>query len=220
MIKMKKTIAIFLILLSTLISGCSNSNQIINNENIQLKSRVAQLEKDLDDKNNQIAELQNKDFYPLTINYIGNSTTKRFVEKQCDLLGLPVINSVKLNLIYENTVVAILDTANVANDIWFYVEIPVNDSPSNLKGWIKESDTVLYTQDKIKSIQSEVKVKQGEAVYEVSDFSNIKSTTPYKAEDYKRGRIEEKRESYVRLECPGGNTIWVKEASIIYPEVN
>jgi hypothetical protein len=217
---MNKTIAIFLILLFTLSSGCSNPSQTINNENIQLKSRVAQLEKDLDDRNNKIAELQNKDFYPLTINYIQNSATKRFVEKQCDLLGLPVINSVKLNLIYKNTVVDILDTADVENNIWFYVEIPVNDSPSNMKGWIKESDTVLYTQDKIKSVQSEVTLKQGEAVYEVPNFSSIKSTTPYKADDYLRGRIEEKRDGYVRLECPGGNTIWVKEASIIYPEVN
>lgn len=214
---MKKTIAIFIVLSVIFISGCSDQTQTINNEIIQLKSRVEQLEKDLDDKNKQITELQNKDLDSLTINYIENSTAKRFVEKQCDLLGLPSINSIKLNQINENTVVTILDTANVANNIWFYVEIPVYDSPSNMKGWIKESDTVLYTQDKIASIQSEVKVKEGEAVYEVVDFSNIKSTTPYKAKDYLRGRIEEKRDGYVRLECPGGNTIWVKEASIIYP---
>ena len=217
---MKKRIAVFLILLVTLISGCSNPTQTIKNENVQLENRVVQLEKDLADKNNQVAKLQNKDFDPLIINYIENSTTKRFVEKQCDLLGLPTINSVKLNLIYKNTVVAILDTAYVENNVWLYVEIPVNDSPSNMKGWIKESDTVLYTQDKVKNIQSEVRVKQGEAVYEVFDFSNIKSTTPYKADDVIRGRIEEKKDGYVRLNCPGGNSIWVKEASIIYPSLD
>jgi outer membrane murein-binding lipoprotein Lpp len=217
---MKKTIVIFLILIVALISGCSNTTQTINNENIQLKSRIAQLENDLDDKNKQITELQSKNFDPLTINYIENSTAKRFVEKKCDLLGLPIINSVKLNPIYQNTVMDILDTANVANIIWFYVKIPVNDSPSNMKGWIKETDTVLYTQDKIKSVQSEVMLKKGSSVYEVPNISSIKSTIPYKAEGYLRGRIEEKRDGYVRLECPGGNTIWVKEDSIIYPEVN
>jgi outer membrane murein-binding lipoprotein Lpp len=217
---MKKIIAIFLILLVVLISGCSNPTQTINNENIQLKSRVAQLENDLNDKNNQITELQNINFDPLTINYIENLTTKRFVEKQCDLLGLPIINSVKLNKIYENTVVTILDTVDVVNNIWFYVEIPVYDSPSNMKGWIKESDTVLYTKDKINSVQSDVRIKEGVAVYEVFEFSMIKTTKPYKAEDYLRGRIEEKRDGYARLGCPGGNTIWVKEDSIIYPEVN
>lgn len=217
---MKKTIAIFLILLVTVISGCSNTAQTIKNENVQLENIVAKLEKDLDDKNNQIAELQSKDFDPLTINYIENSTTKRFVEKQCDLWGLPVINSIKLNPIYQNTVVDILDTANVANIIWFYVEIPVYDSPSNMKGWIKESDTVLYTEDKITSVQGDVRVKKGDAVYEVFEFSNIKSTAPYKADNTIRGRIEEKREGYVRLGCPGGNSIWVKEASIIYPSLS
>jgi hypothetical protein len=45
--------------------------------------------------------------------------------------------------------------------IWLYISIPVYDAPMNYKGWIKESDTVLYTKDKINSVQGDVKVKKG-----------------------------------------------------------
>ena len=218
---MKKITYIILIIFVVLTSGCSNSNQAaVKFENEQLKNKITHIEKDLNDKNSKITELQNKDLSNLTINYIQNENSRRFVEKQCGLNGLPINNSIKLNTIKENTVVTILDTANVNNVIWIYVVIPVYDSPSNMKGWIKEAETVLYTKSKVKSVQSEVLVKNGEAVYEIFDFENRKSNTPYKANDVVRGRIEEKRDGYVRLSCPGGNTIWVKENSIIYPEVD
>ena len=218
---MKKITYIILIIFVVLTSGCSDSNKAaVKLENEQLKNKITHIEKDLNDKNSKITELQNKDLANLTINYIQNENKSRFVEKQCDLIGLPINNSIKLNTIKENTVVTILDTAIVNNVIWIYVVIPVYDSPSNMKGWIKEAETVLYTKSKVKSVQSEVLVKNGEAVYEIYDFEDRKSITPYKANDAVRGRIEEKRDGYVRLSCPGGNTIWVKEDSIIYPKVD
>jgi hypothetical protein len=217
---MKKVIYIISIILVMLISGCSDSTQVIKSENQQLKNKISQFEKDSSDKNSQRSELQNKAVPNLTINYIENTNSKRFVEKQCDLLGLPVDNSIRLNTINENTVVTILDTVNVNNIIWLYVQIPVYDSPSNMKGWIKQADTILYTTDEVKNVQSGVFVKKGEAVYQVYEFGDIKSATPYKTSDELRGRIEEKRDGYVRLNCSGGNTVWVKEASVIYPEVD
>lgn len=213
---MKRLINIILIILAMLISGCSNSSQAVKNENEQLKSKVAQLEKDLNDKDLKLTELQNNGLGSLTINYIENTNSKRFVEKQCDLAALPMDNSIKLNTIKENTVVTVLDTANVNDIIWYYVSIPVYDSPSNYKGWVKESNTVTYTKDKMKSVQGDVLVKTGEDVYEGFEFSVIKSARPYKAGDGIRGRIEEKRDGYVRLSCPGGKDIWVKEGSIVY----
>lgn len=217
---MIKTIVIFLILLVMLASGCTDPNQTVKNENEQLKIKISELEKTLIDKNTKIDDLQLIDSGHIGISYMQNTNSKSLVEKQCDILGLPIDNSIRLNHIEENTVITIIDTANVGDIIWYYVSIPVYDTPINTKGWIKESDTVLYTKDKVKSVQGNVSIKEGADVYEVFEFSKIKTTTPYKAEDYLRGRIEEKREGYARLNCPGGNTIWVKEASIIYPEVD
>ena len=217
---MKKFVFIILITFIALLAGCSNDSQSIKSENEQLKNQISKLEKDLDNKNSKIIELQNKELDNLTINYIENASGKRLIEKQCELFGLPADNAIKINSILENTVVTILDTANVNNVIWLYVAIPVYDSPSNYKGWIKEVDTVLYTKDKINKVQSDIKVIKGEAVYDTNKFEDIKSVNPYNAESAEHGRIQEKKDGYIKLECAGGNTIWVKVTSVIYPEVD
>jgi hypothetical protein len=71
--------------------------------------------------------------------------SKRLIEEQCDLLALPVDNSFILRTIEDNTVVTVLDTAVVDDLIWFYVSIPVFDTPNNYKGWIRKTDSVPYT---------------------------------------------------------------------------
>lgn len=219
---MKKKNFIIFIVFFVLLSGCSNESQSIKSENEQLIIKISQLEKELSDKNSRISELQNLQNNALKnimINYIENRSSKMFVEKKCDLLALPIENTIKLNLIDENTVVNVLDTAEVNNIIWLYVLIPVYDTPSNYKGWIKETDSVLYTKEIMNKVQSDVKVIKGEDVYDTSNFEDIKIVIPYKA-NKERGRIVEKKDGYLRINCPGGKTIWVKDTSIIYPDVD
>jgi outer membrane murein-binding lipoprotein Lpp len=219
---MKKKIFILFIIFVVLLSGCSNESQSIKSENEQLIIKISQLEKELSDKNSKISELQNSQnnaIKNIMINYIENRSSKMFVEKKCDLLALPIENTIKLNPIDENTVVNVLDTAEVNNAIWLYVSIPVYDTPSNYKGWIKETNSVLYTKEIMNKVQGDVKVTEGEDVYETSNFEDIKIVIPYKA-NKERGRIVEKKNGYVRINCPGGKTIWVKDTSIIYPDVD
>ena len=216
---MKRLISIMLTVLIVMLVGCSSDNKVVKNQNEQLKSRISQLEKDLNVKNSKLIELQNKELKNLTINYVQNTNNKRFVEKQRDLFSLPSDNTIKLNSIEKNTVVTVLDTANVNNIIWLYISIPVYNSPSNYKGWIKESDSLPYTKDKISKVQSDVKIRKGEDIYEVDEFADIKSAKPHKAQDGEHGRIGEKKDRYISLQCSGGKTIWVKEDSVIYPEI-
>lgn len=219
---MKKNIFIIFIVFGLLLSGCSNENQSIKSENEQLILKISQLEKELSDKNSKIIELenaQNNVIDNITVNYIENKSSKMFVEKKCDLLALPIENTIKLNPIDENTVVYVLDTAEVNNVIWLYVSIPVYDTPSNYKGWIKEADSVVYTKEIMNKVQSDVKVIEGEDVYETSNFEDIKTVIPYKA-NKEHGRILEKKDGYVNISCSGGKTIWVKDTSIIYPDVD
>lgn len=217
---MKKIVSILLLVFIMFLGGCSNNSQSIKNESEQLKSKVSELEKELIEKNTKITELQKNEINNLNINYINNNISKGFVEKKCSLLALPVDNSVKINTILGNTVVKVLDTANVNNVTWLYVAIPVCDSPTNYKGWIKESDTVPYTKEKINKVQSEVKVKLGADVYEAENFDGIKSVKSYKADDSQLGRIQEKKDGFIKIECAGGKTIWINEASVFYPELN
>ncbi|MFL0248292.1 hypothetical protein [Candidatus Clostridium stratigraminis] len=217
---MKKIVFIILSAFIIFLGGCSNNTLSLKTENEQLKSKVFQLEKELNDKNNKITEFQNNEINTLNINYIENKSSKSFVEKKCNLLALPVNNSVKLNDVSYNTVVTVLDTANVNNVTWLYVAIPIYDSPTNYKGWIKESDTVLYTKDKIAKVQSEVMVKKGTNIYETETFEDIKSVKPYMADGSEHGRIQEKKDGYMKVQCAGGRTIWVNETSVVYPEVD
>lgn len=216
---MKKKVFIIFIVLVVFLSGCSNESQSIKSKNEQLKIKISQLENELRDKNSKISELQKNIIQSININYIENISSKMFVENKCDLFALPIGNAPKLNNINENTVVTVLDTAEVNNIIWLYVSIPVYDTASNYKGWLKESDSVFYTKDIMTKVQSDVKVKEGEDVYETSNFDDIKIIAPYKA-NKENGRIVEKKDGYVRINCPGGKTIWVKDTSIVYPDVD
>lgn len=195
-----------------IISGCTNQNQTLKDENIKLKAQITQLQKDL-----KIAESSNNKLQSISINYMDYSFKKRFVGKESKILGLPYDEAIVLNTIGPNTVVAVFDAAAVENDVWLYVEVPVYDSPINMKGWIRESETSEYNKDKVKSVQSDVTVKAGADVYEADDFSSINLVKPTKADGSDRGRIKEKKEGYVCISCPGGRTIWVSEKDVVYP---
>jgi outer membrane murein-binding lipoprotein Lpp len=197
-----------------MLSGCTDQNHTLKDENTKLKAQITQLQQDLKTAKNSNNTLQN-----ININYMDYSFKKRFVEKESKILGLPYDESVVLNPIGPNTVVTVIDAATVENDVWLYVAIPVYDSPVNMKGWIRESESSEYTKDKVKSVQSDVTVKAGADVYEADDFSSINLVKPTKADSSDKGRIEEKKEGYVCISCPGGRTIWVSEKSVVYPAV-
>lgn len=155
----------------------------------------------------------------LQLRYIDYTYKKVLIKKEIALLGLPESTGPIINKISNNTVVKVLKSANVKDNIWLYVEIPVFDTPVDFRGWVRESDTIQYTKEQIKLVQSPITIKPEEFIYDVDEFSQIQSNKPIKAKEDDWGRIEEKRNDYVRIECPGGRTIWVKESSIVYPEV-
>lgn len=216
---MKKVILITLVFFAILMGGCSKNSKAIEDENMELKKKIAQLEDVVKTKDNKITGegIEKENF---TINYIENASSKRFILNQLELLSFPATDSVHLNSIAPNTVVNIFDTVEVDNVIWLYVSIPVYDSPSNYKGWIKEADTIAYTKDIMSKVQSNITVKSGAKVYETESFEGIKTSTPYKSSGEEQGRIQERKEGYIKLECAGGKTIWVKDTEIIYPEID
>jgi len=200
------------LLCTIMLSGCVSQNQTLKDENTKLKAQITQLQKDL-----KTAKSSNNKLQSISINYMDYSFKKRFVGKESKILGLPYDESIVLNTIGPNTVVTVFDAATVVNDVWLYVEVPVYDSPINMKGWIRESETSEYNKDKVKSVQSDVTVKAGADVYEADDFNSISTANPTKADGSDRGRIKEKKEGYVCISCPGGRTIWVSENDVVYP---
>ena len=153
--------------------------------------------------------------------YITYNEKKRFVPKASQILALPFKGSYIFRPIEPNTVVTVFDAVGTGqNGLWLYVEIPVYDTPVNMKGWIPETETVALTKDNVKLIQSDVIVGKGTNIYQVFEFEKISTTNPVKETFDKRGRLVEKRNGWARLSCPGGSdNIWVQEKDLIYPIV-
>jgi PBP1b-binding outer membrane lipoprotein LpoB len=219
----KLTSSIITIFIFSLITvGCSNEsnnykkeNEILKVENQQLKDKVIQLDKNVSDyKSKELKQNQ------LLIAYDAEIPDKvRFIEKENKLLALPQEDSITFNIIQKNTLAKVLDRALVNEEMWIYIEIPVYDTAANYKGWIKEKDTVAYTKEKVKLVQSDVTIKAGSEVYETYKFEDIKTVAPKKMTIDDRGRLEERKDGYCRIFQAGGRDIWVKESSVIYPEL-
>lgn len=145
---------------------------------------------------------------------------KVLVPKECHLNALPITDFVTIRLIEANTAVPVLDTV-ISNDnnIWFYVETLALDTPMNLKGWIRESDTVRYT-DENRYEARNVAVEEGTPVYEGYLAEHIGATEPVILDIKKYGMIQKTHEEWVRLAAAGGWGFWVNKKDIIYPSVD
>jgi hypothetical protein len=212
-------IVIFLML----ILGCSSSikeeeqSQLskLENENSMLKEQIANL---IEDRNKSQGVTLNES---LSMAYVTYNAKKRLVLKPSQILALPIKGAYIFRTIQPNTVVTVFDavTTPAQNGLWLYVEVPVYDTPSNIKGWILEAETVELTKDNIKLVQSDLTLGIGTPVYEVYEFEKISTTKPNYITYEMRGRLEEKRNGWARLTCPGGSDIWAQEKDLIYPVV-
>lgn len=215
-----KGLALVVIFL-TLLVGCSSvkeeQSQLskLEIENSLLKEQVANL---IEERNNSQEVALNG---PLSMAYVTYDAKKRLVLKPSQILALPIKGAYILRPIQQNTVVTIFDavTAQAQDGLWLYVEVPVYDSPSNMKGWIPEADTVALSKDNVQFVQSDLTVGIGTAVYEVYEFDKISTINPNYITSEMRGRLEEKRNGWARLSCPGGSDVWVQEKDLIYPTV-
>jgi len=143
-----------------------------------------------DDKNKTVIINKEEKLKNISMLYIQPEYKKGFVKNELHILLLPLSGSPELNIIRPNTVVDVNDKVQVpqfnANDpsqsdsseVWLYVTIPVYDSPINMKGWIKEADTVPCTKENQKLVQSDIIIKADTPVYETYDFDKIPSLEP------------------------------------------
>lgn len=193
----------FIVALAILPGGCiSGETRALESENARLRQRVAALEEKVRRLEAQLASLQR----PLTINHRTYPAKLRFVEKETWLLAMPREGSVVLRDILPRSAVKVLDAADSDGELWLYVEVPIYDSPRSMRGWTCEADSVPLTEENRKLVQTDVTVQAGTRVYEVFEFTKIASTPPVTLLHDERGRLEEKRDGYVRISCPGGGT--------------
>jgi len=96
-----------------------------------------------------------------------------FVEKEVYTKLTPHENAHILRQIEANTVIDVNDLVSIHGEEWLYVTVPVYDSPSNMKGWIKRSQAIPYTKELTKKVQGDVYIAKGTPIYEVDQFKDI-----------------------------------------------
>lgn len=147
----------------------------------------------------------------------------RIVPKETDLLVSPYNGAWKLNKIWKNTLITVHDKVSVSSDIeknsmWYFVSIPVYDTPMNYKGWIRVEDTIDYNEETKMILQGDVNIPKGSKIIKSFDLPNKEDEIKYQTTEYEmRGRIEDRKNGFVLIACPGGLSYWVKEEDIEYP---
>jgi len=195
----------------------------------KLNDQISSLQEQIIEKNNKI-ELLNQDLKEknanqdkeseamVTLNYVTVENKKVFVEKEVYTKLTPHENAQILRKIEPNTVIDVNDLVSIQGEEWLYVTVPVYDSPSNMKGWIKKSQAIPYTKELTKKVQGDVYVAKGTPIYEVDRVKDINENVKSFANDEMRGRIDTIEGDYAYLSTPGGYGFWVKEEHIDYPK--
>lgn len=91
--------------------------------------------KDLKDKFNNDLKLGAH----IYIKYENPCSETGITNDKVSVLLAPFIKSPIINEIRENLEVLILDQANVNDETWYYISLPINTNV-NSKGWIKKTD--------------------------------------------------------------------------------
>ncbi len=178
----------------------------------------------IDFRENDIQEsINDEDFYTGGWDYLELQDDEkiRFIKEATEIFALPYLESKETvrSPIWENTIVTVYDKISLSNVEWYYVSIPVYDAPMDMKGWVLAEKTYDYSEETRDLLQSDVYIEIGTLVYEGDEFPEAWKEEELIETTYEqRGRIEERRDGFIKLLCTGGSTLWVREEELIYPE--
>ncbi|MHB9146324.1 MAG: hypothetical protein ACYC5Y_13435 [Symbiobacteriia bacterium] len=115
---------------------------------------------------------------PISINYC--SYHRLVLRTGTKLLAIPRDGSLALMSGESGAALEVIDSASAdGTSLWHYVEAPVYSSPTNPKGWIRESDTVLLTSGNRDQIRGDLYLKADTPVYQgIDDFAAISQAHP------------------------------------------
>ncbi|MBC2580901.1 hypothetical protein [Clostridium sp. DJ247] len=80
--------------------------------------------------------VKTNDTNDIIIKYITPLYNRGIVITNCKLLLSPLSNSTVLNILNENTVIEIQDSAEVNYKLWYEISL-ITDDRTNSKGWVK-----------------------------------------------------------------------------------
>lgn len=175
---------------AVLLAGCSAGTgsvsasapelERLRSENAQLKDQVAGLQEEVQRLQGKLVAVTPM-LEPISINYSSYPARYRLVLRDgAKLLAIPRDGALALMNVESGVVLEVLDAASADDtSLWLYVQAPVYSSPTNLKGWIRESDTVSLTRENRDQVRGDLYLKVGTPVYQgTEDFAAISQAHP------------------------------------------
>lgn len=219
---MKKVLQFSIILILIIAFGwLLKSTILINRENKELNSKVQDLQKIVTSLQTDNAELR-EELKPKMLTYMGYGYRYRFVENEIKMYQMPGEVYSQIGKLPPNTVVEVQDAVKIKNDeMWLYITLPnpLQSEAINIKGWIKEKETMLLTKSNQEKIVNGVIIKSGTPVYNMIDFDSIKTSKPETLKDGVIGSIIGKRNNYIEVSIGRGWVLWVESRFISYPPI-
>lgn len=147
----------------------------------------------------------------LSVTYIGYEEHYRFISKSSAILWMPDENGPKVCDL-SNTLVEVMFAGYTTEDCtWLFVSFRTYDTPSNNRGWIRESNTEKYTKENQKLVK-DIMIPKGTRRADRNEEN---------AENYDRfGLIEKQEEDKVLVMFAGGDEGWYYKKDIKYPPVD
>ena len=209
----------------------NNDKLIVENKKLQealqlADEKIAIQQDDINTLNEELTSNSYGAFSPsISYGYLGyNPDFYVLVQKETELKILPYDKAQYTNLIFENSLVRVLDKAQIQSNeeirndkYWYYVEITVYDTPQNTRGWIRAEETVPYTEENQYLVTSPISIKDGSKIYEESN--PLDDDAEYILSKSDSGIIMEYLDEYVRVGAAGGREFWTKLENVVYPEI-
>lgn len=236
-------LVLLLFIIAIAVGSCSNDNHPAQNdqalkiqeqveqyarENEELKQEISNLRQRLTEHEEMLNEKPVRMERASGLLYISVSEKEkiRFIRNEIDLKALPFDDAPSVNSIQENSLIRVYDkVSNTGNPddieaLWYYVSIPVYDTPMDYKGWVKCVNTEDYNEKNQQLVQSDVSIRLGAKYTESASLPDPNDESQWKiCEEEIGGRIIMEQDGYVYIEGTGGSVYWVKKDDVVYPPI-
>ena len=147
----------------------------------------------------------------LSVTYTGYEESYRFVSKSAPVLWMPDDSSPKVCDLNDTLVEVIFAGYTTYDTTWLFVVFRTYDTPTNNRGWIRESNTEKYTKENQKFVKDIIIPKGTLGVDKNENY----------VESYDQfGFIEKQEEDKVLIMFAGGKEVWYYKKDIKYPPLD
>ena len=148
------------------------------------------------------------EYRDLSVSYIGYEQQYRYIESGKAIYWFPSDTAIKVTSTSGNTLAEVLFAGYTAeSDVWLFVIIPTFDTPSNNRGWIRESDTKKYSKLILKDIETGIIIREGIIGYQDGIGGAV-------TEQDSKGIIEKRENGRALIMLAGGKEVWYDEKDL------